>query len=217
MAGKWCVYEHKFPNGKRYIGITSTDPEKRWRGGKGYETQRKMWNAILKYGWDNVEHNILIDGLSKDQAEWMERYLIAALNTIDCGYNVAVGGSDCGNGTYLYPYLLDMVRADKEWFPEQHAGSVAQCVSDDRHNKELSDFWNSAMLDVTRKWGVYSTTDEMQIACFWHHMSEWVRLNNALLQGKDMSGWVETAPSFEVWTESKPHPSAVRIISFFDL
>lgn len=55
MKNSYCVYCHTFPNGKRYVGISS-DCEKRWRNGKGYETQPKMNRAIQKYGWENIKH-----------------------------------------------------------------------------------------------------------------------------------------------------------------
>lgn len=58
---RWCVYEHLFPNGKRYVGITSKPPKTRWENGAGYakDGQPVMYNAIQKYGWDNIEHNVL--------------------------------------------------------------------------------------------------------------------------------------------------------------
>ena len=104
----YCVYEHVFPNGKRYIGISS-DAEKRWRNGKGYETQPKVARAINKYGWDNIEHNIVVDNVTKEQAETLERYLIAELHTIDNGYNVTIGG-DSIRATYLNPHVMEMIR-----------------------------------------------------------------------------------------------------------
>ena len=83
----YSVYEHVFPNGKRYIGI-SCEPEKRWNGGHGYDVQPKMKRAIQYYGWNNIEHNIICEGLPKEQAEHLEMYLIDKLDTIDNGYNV---------------------------------------------------------------------------------------------------------------------------------
>lgn len=71
----YSVYEHVFPNGKRYIGITC-EPKKRWNGGHGYDTQPKMKRAIQCYGWDNIEHNIICEGMPKEQAERLEMYLI---------------------------------------------------------------------------------------------------------------------------------------------
>lgn len=37
--GDYTVYMHVFPNGKKYVGITSQDVSRRWRDGKGYEGQ----------------------------------------------------------------------------------------------------------------------------------------------------------------------------------
>lgn len=65
------LYIHKFPNDKVYIGITSQDVNKRWRQGEGYKDQF-VYKAILKYGWKNILHQILLDGLSKEQAEEKE-------------------------------------------------------------------------------------------------------------------------------------------------
>lgn len=214
--GKWCVYEHKFPNGKRYIGITSTDPQKRWRNGNGYETQPKMHNAIVKYGWDNIKHNILIDGIDREQAEAMERYLIASLDTIKGGYNVAIGGSDCGHGTYLHPYILAMVRGFKEWYPDSYDGSIAQDASDNRYDKQISDIYNQAAHDVSVKWGFYSTTDELEITCFWWHIVQWALLNEMCCNGQDTSDWVETHPPFERFSKDKPRPNKCVVASIFD-
>lgn len=53
MSG-YTVYKHTCPNGKVYIGITKRNVEKRWLNGKGYERQPHFYNAILKYGGDNI-------------------------------------------------------------------------------------------------------------------------------------------------------------------
>lgn len=93
----YTVYMHIFPNGKRYIGITSGDVNDRWANGFGYQSQF-VFNAIVKYGWDNIKHEILFDGLSKEEAEAKERCLIRQYkSTIDeDGYNVDFGGSSKG-------------------------------------------------------------------------------------------------------------------------
>lgn len=94
------VYEHLFPNGKRYFGITSKRPEARWENGAGYNRigQSVMYNAIQKYGWNNIKHNILFEGLSFEEATAKEKELIAKFKT-NCtrygnkyGYNMTDGG-----------------------------------------------------------------------------------------------------------------------------
>lgn len=96
---KFCVYEHLFPNGKRYIGITSKKPTARWENGSGYDKnhQSVMYNAIQKYGWDNIQHNILYDNLTEQEAKQKEKELIQYYHTFirdpNCmGYNMTLGG-----------------------------------------------------------------------------------------------------------------------------
>lgn len=86
----YTVYRHIFPNGKIYIGMTRQDPLRRWNNGRGYRTQTLMSRAINKYGWENVQHEIVAFGLSKEQAERMEIDLIASEKANDpkYGYNV---------------------------------------------------------------------------------------------------------------------------------
>ena len=95
---EYCVYKHTFPNGKVYIGITSRPPHRRWAKGQGYHQQPLMYRAILKYGWDNIKHEILQTGLSKEDAEQSEIELIKSSksNQKEFGYNVANGGNTIG-------------------------------------------------------------------------------------------------------------------------
>lgn len=96
LKNNYSVYMHVFPNGKKYIGITSQKPEKRWRSGKGYAFNPKMYRAIQKYGWENVEHIILYNDLPKAMAEATEIRLIAEYNTTINGYNIENGGNVLG-------------------------------------------------------------------------------------------------------------------------
>ena len=96
---KYIIYCHKNKiNNKRYIGQTKNPVNKRW-GKNGYEYLRKsndhFKNAILKYGWDNFEHEILFTGLTKEEANQKEIELIAFYksNNPDYGYNMTAGGN----------------------------------------------------------------------------------------------------------------------------
>jgi transcriptional regulator with XRE-family HTH domain len=96
---KFCVYEHLFPNGKRYIGITSKKPNARWENGRGYSEshQNVMYKAIQKYGWDNIQHNILFENLTFEEAKQKEIELIKQYHTYvhdenSMGYNMTLGG-----------------------------------------------------------------------------------------------------------------------------
>lgn len=88
------VYMHTFPNGKRYVGITCRSLKQRFKNGFGYRHNSHMTNAIKKYGWSSVVHDLIADGLTKEDAEKMEIELIAKydLTNREKGYNIERGG-----------------------------------------------------------------------------------------------------------------------------
>lgn len=91
---KYSIYRHIFPNKKMYFGITSDDVKKRWANGAGYDGQTLMRNAIRKYGWDNILHELILTDLTEEQAKELEKTFISLFNTTDraCGYNITHGG-----------------------------------------------------------------------------------------------------------------------------
>ena len=95
MNERYIVYIHIFPNGKQYVGITCQKATRRWRNGRGYYQNVRMTRAIQKYGWENIQHIILYEGLTQEEAEAIERSLISCLNLTDetKGYNYAEGGT----------------------------------------------------------------------------------------------------------------------------
>lgn len=90
----YTVYLHQFPNGKKYVGITCQDVNRRWRKGEAYKQNPRLYRAFKKYGWDNVEHIILHTGLTEQQACEKEIELISKWHLQDesKGYNLASGG-----------------------------------------------------------------------------------------------------------------------------
>lgn len=98
----YCVYCHTNKiNGKRYIGQTCQKPEQRWQNGNGYKGQR-FYNAIQLYGWDNFSHEILAEGLTKEEADQREIQLIGEFNTTNplFGYNISLGGTSGTTGRH---------------------------------------------------------------------------------------------------------------------
>lgn len=93
---------HVCPNGKRYIGITSKDPTVRWgNNGIRYKAHNEhFYNAIMKYGWDNIQHIIIASDVSKECACEIEKSLIKEYQTTnrEFGYNKSTGGECSGTG-----------------------------------------------------------------------------------------------------------------------
>lgn len=96
MDRSYKVYMHtNLLNWKRYIGLTRQEPKKRWAS---YESNTPIGRAFRKYGRENFKSEVLIDGLTKEEAERIEIYLIALFRslTTQWGYNVEKGGSARG-------------------------------------------------------------------------------------------------------------------------
>lgn len=87
MRRQYVVYVHTFPNGKRYVGLTTQEINSRWRNGDGYKDQF-VYKPIKKYGWDNIQHTVYyVD--SESEMKYLEKYLFGYYNTTDLrfGYN----------------------------------------------------------------------------------------------------------------------------------
>lgn len=94
---KWTLYCHTSQDGRRYIGITSNLPKRRWDNGRGYKDNQLFYNYILKHGWDSIKHAILFDNLTEEEAKEKEKYYIKLYDTQkkEHGFNLT-GGGDSG-------------------------------------------------------------------------------------------------------------------------
>ena len=122
---KYEVYAHIFPNNKVYIGITSYGVKNRWHGGYGYKKQQMMWRAIQKYGWDNIEHKVLFDELTENEAKQKEIELIALYKSDqrEYGYNIRHGGDICAGyklSDETRNKMSEARKGDKNWIYGKH-------------------------------------------------------------------------------------------------
>lgn len=98
MDNNYTLYKHTSPSGKVYIGITGRKLTKRFDNGRGYSHSPHFRAAIKKYGWENIKHEILQTGLTKEEAEKAEIMAIEHYNSTDrrYGYNADKGGTAPG-------------------------------------------------------------------------------------------------------------------------
>lgn len=76
----------------------------------GSYNQPLFANAILKYGWDNFEHKILYTGLTKEEANKIEKELVAKWREVGLSYNITRGGE----GVAKYATDEEAAQARKE-------------------------------------------------------------------------------------------------------
>ena len=91
----YCVYRHITPADKIYVGVTMNPKRRFSRNGSGYKGSASFYSAILKYGWDNIKHEILETGLTSKEADDREMHYIKLYksNEKEYGHNILAHGN----------------------------------------------------------------------------------------------------------------------------
>ncbi len=138
MKENYKIYMHKNKiNGKVYIGQTKRNLTKRWgRNGIGYKDSPIFWKAIQKYGWDNFEHILIAEDLTKEEANILEKDYIKQYQSTNpnYGYNIDLGGHSSSyvcKKVYQYTFNIQLVKAyDSTAEAERETGFNSAHISD---------------------------------------------------------------------------------------
>lgn len=153
---KYIVYKHTAPNGKVYIGITCR-LKQRWSRNGFYYRDQYFGRAILKYGWDNIVHEVLFTDLTKEEACKKEIELIAQYksNNPKFGYNIASGGDIPWNlGKTFENYHSDETRRKMS---ESHKGKPSPIKGrkrSDEFKQKLKDYQYRPILQLDKEGNV---------------------------------------------------------------
>lgn len=129
---EYKVYMHILPNGKKYVGITSKqNAEERWRNGTAYNNYFKK--AIKKYGWDNIQHIILYENLTEEEAKQIEINLIKKydLTNKNNGYNLSTGGESSKGYKHTKEQIEKQLNNRK---PIQYTEEIIEKMREKAHN-----------------------------------------------------------------------------------
>ena len=155
----YTLYLHIVPNGKVYVGITSVPVKERWLSGHGYRNNPYFQNAIIKYGWDNIEHIIILEHLSKEWACQLEKLFIQLYrsNNKDFGYNLTTGGE----GTAEHK----LTEASRQLLSESHKGYVMpqsqkDKISASNKGREVSEETRRKISESIKQWHSKQETKE---------------------------------------------------------
>lgn len=136
----WSVYIHISPSNKYYVGVTRKTPEERWKNGFGYYHQ-PFYNVVKKYGWDNIQHEIIAQNLTEEEAYNFECTLIEKLKSSNrkYGYNYTTGG-DKGyihkhTDEWCKQHSKDMLGENNPMYGKKHSNETLSKISKSRTGK----------------------------------------------------------------------------------
>lgn len=141
---EYSVYIHLNKiNHKMYIGLTKQRPESRWgTNGINYKDRCPyFWQAIQKYGWDNFEHIVYANHLTKEEACEMEKELIKYYNTQDKseGYNIMEGGDAPTIPQDVREKMSKAMIGNKNGLGKPCSPEKAKKISDAQKGKKLTE------------------------------------------------------------------------------
>lgn len=135
------IYLFIFPNGKYYVGRTKNTFEQRCiehkaRAKKGY--QHPLYYAISKYGWENIEKQVLefvedYDTLVVKELEYIIKY-----NSLENGYNLTINtqiGGDNWKGRRNSKEYLEFTEKMKTLTVGKNNGMFGKTHSQDTSKK----------------------------------------------------------------------------------
>ena len=110
MENNYSVYQHVTPDGMYYFGATN-NIKRRWRGNGCLYKTTALQPYIEKYGWDNIQHIVLFKDQTKENALWIENFLIETVRED----GVCINKNRSGNVSKEEGYKQDY---DKHYYKE---------------------------------------------------------------------------------------------------
>ncbi len=80
------IYIHTCPNHWTYVGL-SQQPKQRWNNGEGYKDNKRFYEAIKKFGWGNIKHEIVAETNYRWIARKIERTIITHFQKKEISFN----------------------------------------------------------------------------------------------------------------------------------
>ena len=132
MENNYSVYQHVTPDGMYYFGATQ-NVERRWsRNGAEYEGTG-LQPYIEKYGWDNIQHIVLFREQTRENALWIEDFLITTaredgvcINKQRSGLVSKEEGYNQDRNQKYYEQNKDRIRERHREYQDEHKDKIRE-------------------------------------------------------------------------------------------
>ena len=132
MENNYSVYQHVTPDGLYYFGQTQ-NVERRWsRNGAEYKGT-SLYPYIEKFGWDNIQHIVLFKDQTKENALWIENFLIetaredgVCINKQRSGLISKEEGYDKNQSKQYYEINKEQILEQRKQYQEQNKEQIRE-------------------------------------------------------------------------------------------
>ena len=139
MDNNYSVYQHVTPDGKYYFGATE-NVERRWSNNGAEYKRTALQPYIEKFGWDNIKHIVLFKDQTKENALWIEDFLIETAREDGVCINKQRSGlitKEDGYKQQYYQQNRDEILEQKQQYYQQNRDEILEQKQEYyKHNKD---------------------------------------------------------------------------------
>ena len=119
MENNYSVYQHVTPDGMYYFGQTN-NIKRRWRNNGARYKGTALQQYIEKYGWDNIQHIVLFENQTRENALWIEDFLITTAQEDGVCINKQRSGLISKEEGYYQQYCKENKERIKEQYKQYY-------------------------------------------------------------------------------------------------
>ena len=117
LENNYSVYQHVTPDNMYYFGATS-NIKRRWSNNGAKYKKTSLQPYIEKFGWDNIQHIVLFENQTRENALWIEDFLITTAREDGVCINKQRSGLISKEEGYKQEYYEENKDKFKEYYEE---------------------------------------------------------------------------------------------------
>ena len=135
LENNYSVYQHVTPDNMYYFGATS-NIKRRWSNNGAKYKKTSLQPYIEKYGWENIKHIVLFRDQTRENALWIEDFLITTAREDGVCINKQRSGLISKEEGYKQEYYEENKDKFKEYYEENKEQILEQHKQYREQNKE---------------------------------------------------------------------------------